>query len=122
MNAKLEKEERRLWRVINYDSGYPSVITMLSLQMGKDNGVMWICVHIWEDFRSGRVPERFADHILIGDAVVGQRLTPYRVEGVTQSLGPELIGLNKKTKPGDEFMREIQTSLDHRSLAYFKWK
>lgn len=51
-------------------------------------------VHIQEHFRSEWVPECFADHILIGDAVVGQRLAPYRVEGVTQGLGPELIGLN----------------------------
>lgn len=46
------------------------------------------------------VPECFADHILIGDAVVGQRLAPYRVEGVAQGLGSEFIRLNKKTKLG----------------------
>lgn len=55
-------------------------------------------MHIWEDFG---LPECFADHVLIGDAVVGQRLAPDRVEGVTQGLGPELISLNKETiRPG----------------------
>lgn len=47
---------------------------------------------------SEHVPEGFADHVLVGDAVVGQRLAPYGVQGVTQSLGPELVGLNEKTK------------------------
>lgn len=69
--------------------------------MGKDNAVMWKRVHVQEDFRSERVPECFADHVLIGYAVVGQRLAPYGVEGVAQSLGPELIGLKKKTKFGN---------------------
>lgn len=45
-----------------------------------------------------RVPECFADHVLIGDAVVGQRLAPDGVQGVMQSLGSELIGLNRETK------------------------
>lgn len=62
----------------------------------KSKAGMWIV----EDLRSERVPEGFADHVLVGDAVVGQCLTPYRVQGVTQSLGPELVGLNEKTKFG----------------------
>lgn len=44
------------------------------------------------------VPERFADHILVSDAVVGQGLTPHRVESVVQGLGSEFIGLKDKHK------------------------
>lgn len=43
-----------------------------------------------------RVPECFADHILVGDAVVGQGLAPNRVECVVQGLGPKFIGLKDK--------------------------
>lgn len=43
-----------------------------------------------------RVPECFADHILVGDAVVGQGLAPDRVECVVQGLGSKFIGLKDK--------------------------
>lgn len=46
----------------------------------------------------GRVPECFADHILIRDAVVGQGLAPDRVECVVQGLGSKFIGLKDKQK------------------------
>ena len=45
-----------------------------------------------------QLPECFADHILISDAVVGQGLTPDRVEGVTQGLGAQLVGLCDRQK------------------------
>lgn len=44
----------------------------------------------------GRVPECFSDHILIGDAVVGQGLAPHGVERVVQRLGSQFVGLEKK--------------------------
>ena len=43
-----------------------------------------------------RAPERFADHILVGDAVVGQGLAPHGVESVVQGLGSQFIGLEDK--------------------------
>lgn len=46
----------------------------------------------------GRVPERFADHILVGDAVVGQGLAPHGVERVVQGLGPKFVGLEDKRR------------------------
>lgn len=44
------------------------------------------------------VPERFADHILVSDAVVGQGLTPHRVECVVQGLGSKFVGLEDKRR------------------------
>lgn len=45
-----------------------------------------------------RVPECFADHILVSDAVVGQGLAPDRVESVVQGLGSKFIGLKDKPR------------------------
>lgn len=45
------------------------------------------------------VPESFADHILVGDAVVRQRLVPDGVECVVQGLGSEFIRLEHKSHP-----------------------
>lgn len=42
------------------------------------------------------VPECFSDHIFICDAVVGQGLTPHRVECVVKRLGSKFIGLKEK--------------------------
>lgn len=42
------------------------------------------------------LPECFANHILVSDAIVGQGLTPDRVECVAQGLGSKFIGLKDK--------------------------
>lgn len=39
------------------------------------------------------LPESFAGHLLIRNAVVGQRLVPHWVQGVLQRLGAKLVGL-----------------------------
>lgn len=38
-----------------------------------------------------RLPERFALHVLVRDAVVHQGLVPHRVAGVAQGLRPQLV-------------------------------
>ena len=55
------------------------------------------------------VPECLADHVLVGDAVVGQGLAPHGVECVVQGLGPKFICLKdkqrrrvKETSEGDD--------------------
>lgn len=35
----------------------------------------------------GALPQGLADHVLVGDAVVGERLVPGGVQGVAQRLG-----------------------------------
>lgn len=42
------------------------------------------------------LPECFSDHILVGDAVVGQGFAPHRVERVVQRLGAKFIGLEEE--------------------------
>lgn len=44
------------------------------------------------------VPECFADHVLISDAVVGQGLVPDGVECVMKRLGSEFVGLEDKQR------------------------
>lgn len=53
-----------------------------------------------------RLPECFADHILIGDAVVGQGLTPDRVEGVAQGLGAKFIGLTERESKQERYQNK----------------
>lgn len=43
-------------------------------------------------------PERFSDHVFVGDAVVGQGLAPHGVQRVVQGLGSEFIGLQDKRR------------------------
>ena len=42
------------------------------------------------------LPEGLPDHVLVGDAVVGQRLAPDGVQRVAQGLSSKFIGLQKK--------------------------
>lgn len=42
------------------------------------------------------LPECFSDHILVGDAVVGQGFAPHGVERVMQRLGAKFIGLEEE--------------------------
>lgn len=42
------------------------------------------------------LPQRFADHVLVGDAVVGEGLIPGGVQSVAQRFGPQLICLEKR--------------------------
>lgn len=44
------------------------------------------------------LPECFSDHILVGDAVVGQGFAPHGVERVVQRLGAKFIGLEEGEK------------------------
>lgn len=44
------------------------------------------------------LPQSFARHLLVRNAVVGQRLVPHRVQGVLQRLGAELVGLRDSEK------------------------
>lgn len=45
-----------------------------------------------------RIPEGFTDHVLVRDAVVGQRLAPHWVQGVAQGLGAKFVGLTSNRK------------------------
>lgn len=42
------------------------------------------------------LPQRFADHVLVGDAIVGEGLIPGGVQSVAQRFGPQLICLEKQ--------------------------
>ena len=42
------------------------------------------------------LPEGLPDHVLVGDAVVGQCLAPDGVQRVAQGLSSKFIGLQKK--------------------------
>lgn len=63
---------------------------------------------MWREETDVRAPERFADHILVGDAVVGQGLAPHGVESVVQGLGSQFIGLEDKRT---SFM-QMQVTID----------
>ena len=41
-------------------------------------------------------PESFLDHVVLGDAVVGQSLVPVRIQSLVDRLCPQLIGLQPK--------------------------
>lgn len=58
------------------------------------------------------VPERFSDHVFVGDAVVGQGLAPHRVQRVVQGLGSKFIGLEEKRRTFSGIIHRASASLD----------
>lgn len=46
--------------------------------------------------RSGALPQRLADHVLVRDAVVGEGLVPRGVQRVPQGFGSQLVGLEEQ--------------------------
>ena len=41
-------------------------------------------------------PESFLNHVVLGDAIVGQSLIPVRIQRFVDRLCPQLIGLQPK--------------------------
>lgn len=50
----------------------------------------------------GALPQGLADHVLIGDAVVGECLLPGGVQSVPQRFGSQLIRLENKGDGGQQ--------------------
>lgn len=46
-------------------------------------------------------PESFLDHVVLGDAVVGQSLIPVRIQRLVDRLCPQLVGLQPKIESGN---------------------
>lgn len=48
--------------------------------------------------RNRALPQGLADHVLVGDAVVGEGLVPGGVQGVAQRFGSQLVCLEKQRR------------------------
>lgn len=72
------------------------MIPLIFLYSSSSASIAFLGVFLFLPFTFLNAPECFADHILVGDAVVGQGLTPDRVECVVQGLGSKFIGLEDK--------------------------
>lgn len=59
-------------------------------------------------------PESLALHVLIGQAMVGERLIPHGVAGVSQSLCAKLIGLLDARSDQD---KEMESSYNYTELT-----
>lgn len=65
-----------------------------------------ICCERGSELTSDRpsqpLPQGLALHVLLAQSVVGKRLVPHGVAGVSQSLGAQLGGLSSVRRAGEE--------------------
>lgn len=64
-------------------------------------------------------PESLALHVLIGQAMVGERLIPHGVAGVSQGLCAQLIGLLDARSNQDKEMESSYSHIEVTHLGFF---
>lgn len=83
--------------IINWPDGPLGTVGKLFYKICQYN------IHIGVVDLCSSVPEGFGGHVDSGDAVVHQRLAPYRVQSVLQCFGAELVrlqGTNVRRREG----------------------